>query len=57
MSDKMNFKSFFIGALSRDSRLQQHHFDSLKAFIKGLKLSEKEEPEKYEDALKLFFGK
>jgi hypothetical protein len=53
---KVQFKSWFINLLSSDPRIKQHHFEQIGLFVRGLGLSEIEEPARYAKALKTYFG-
>lgn len=53
---KVHLKAWYTMKLDQDGRLQPHHFESIVIYFKGLGLGEVETPERYERALKVYFG-
>ena len=53
---KMLFKTWFIGLLNTDPRVKPHHFETVRIFFKGLGISEFEDRDTYQKALKNYFG-
>jgi hypothetical protein len=52
----ITFRGWFIGLLTKDSRIRVHRYDEILVFFKGLGLSEEEPVASYNNALNLYFG-
>ncbi len=56
-AEQISFKAWFLNKLHSDKRLKKHHFEQLKLFMRGLGLKDIDSAKKYENALKIYFGK
>lgn len=52
----ISFKAWFSNMLNIDKRIKSHHKTTIMIYMKGLGLGEHESKERYESALRTYFG-
>ena len=53
---KLSFKGWFIKRLTQDERLKEHHFEALRVYFHSIGLKDTETVDRFEFALKSYFG-
>lgn len=52
----VSFKAWFVNCIDSESRLKEHHYAQIKAYMKGLGLKDREPGWKFELGLRQYFG-